>query len=94
MSHFASQPSVGSKAEYRDAMAYDLTDLELFLQVVDLDNITLTNRSGSGHRDRRLLTEVITAMLQHQTGGLSPRLRVVFARLTRLPAPRKEVRLS
>ncbi len=26
--------------EYRDAMAYDLTDLELFLQVVDQGSIT------------------------------------------------------
>ena len=43
---FTSQPSVTPKTmrmrwfEYRDAMAYDFTDLELFLQVVDQGSIT------------------------------------------------------
>jgi hypothetical protein len=41
MRHFATQPSVNRKLmrlwrfEYRDAMAYDITALKLFLQVVD-----------------------------------------------------------
>jgi hypothetical protein len=43
---FTSQPSITPKTmrmrwfEYRDAMAYDFTDLELFLQVVDQGSIT------------------------------------------------------
>ena len=45
--------------EYRDAMAYDLTDLELFLQVVDRGSIiqgtqrTHPQQRAVGHCDRR-----------------------------------------
>ena len=51
-----------SRFEYRDAMAYDLTDLELFLQVVDRGSIT--QGAERAHLSLASASARITAMVK------------------------------
>ena len=64
--------------EYRDAMAYDLTDLELFLQVVDQGSIT----QGAEHTHLSLASAStrITAMEKALGAKLLERHRRVWCR--------------
>ncbi len=69
--------------EYRDAMAYDLTDLELFLQVVDQGSIT--QGAERAHLSLASASARITAMekalgaklLDRCSDGLQPTLVVL-----------------